>query len=113
MPQCARQISRAARLLRVEALFLDSTRRFRQVSRLLLDAWSAVALAEGHGVSLIDRGVGPETPDSSLSVVTCCFTTPRRRQRFYEHEAVVAQLCKLCLSPLVTAQRARRSGPKL
>ena len=53
------------------------------------------------------RGVARvKTPSRSL-VVTCCFTTRRRRQRFYEHEADVAQLCKLCLSPLVTALSAR------
>ena len=40
-------------------------------------------------------------------VVTCCFTTPRRRQRDRSNSAVVAQLCKLCLSPLITALSAR------
>ena len=52
MPQCPRQISCAARLLRVEALLLDSATRLGQVSRLLLDARRAVARAQGHGVSL-------------------------------------------------------------
>ena len=56
----------------------------------------------------------PETPGST-SQVTCCFTTPRRRQRFVRNEAIAAQLCKLCLSPLVTALSARAScgGPAL
>ena len=54
-----------------------------------------------------DRGVGAETPDLRRSLVTCCFTTPRRRQPFLRNEAVAAQLCKLWLSPLVTALSAR------
>ena len=48
MPESSGQVSRAAGLLRVEALFLYSSRCLRQVSRLLLDTWSAVARAHRH-----------------------------------------------------------------
>ena len=109
MSESTGQVSRAARFFGVEALFLYSSRRFRQVSRLLFYARCAVALAQRHLCYVFSTTAASR--ESKLQpgslVVTCFYSARRRRQRFVRNEAVVAQLCKLCLSPLVTALSAR------
>ena len=57
--------------------------------------------------------VGASQNSQSRSLVTCYFATPRRRQPILRNEAVAAQLCKLCLSPLVTALSASAAVAKL
>ena len=54
----------------------------------------------------VDRDVGA-SQNSQRHSGHVISTTPRRRQRDRSNSAVVAQLCKLCLSPLITALSAR------